>query len=151
MILDLALVSFDTKIVVEESTTTIEIRHTFNECLDSIHKTQRNAYKEVSFSPVPIFESLENDDVDQNEHNALTENHIHRNDVKIETDVIQEEIDFWNSAVIYYVVGSNPPIEVMEGFIRRIWKKYNVDKVALIIKGIYIVRFMSMDNRDKVL
>lgn len=48
-----------------------------------------------------------------------------------------------------YVIRSNHPIQVMEGFIRRIWKNSNVYKVALLKKGIYIVRFLSMDIIDK--
>ncbi|XP_021858773.1 uncharacterized protein [Spinacia oleracea] len=71
--------------------------------------------------------------------------------IEIDFDDIQEEVDFWNSAVVCYVVGANPPINVMEGFIRRIWKHLNVDKVVLVKRGIYLVRFKTMDSRDKVL
>ena len=39
------------------------------------------------------------------------------------------------------VLGANPPYGVIEGFIRRIWKDYSLDKVALIKKGLYLVRF----------
>lgn len=70
--------------------------------------------------------------------------------VQIEIGDIQEEVDFWSSSIICYIVGANPPIHVMEGFIRRIWKKYNVDKVVLVKKGIFLVRFLTMDMRDKV-
>ncbi|XP_056697466.1 uncharacterized protein [Spinacia oleracea] len=62
----------------------------------------------------------------------------------------QEEVDFWSSSIICYVVGANPPIHVMEGFIRRIWKKYYVDKVVLVKKGVFLVRFLTMDMTDKV-
>ncbi|XP_021838838.2 uncharacterized protein [Spinacia oleracea] len=70
--------------------------------------------------------------------------------VQIDLDDIQDEVDFWNSSIICYIIGANPPIHVMEGFIRRIWKKFNVDKVVLVKKGIYLVRFLTMDMRDKV-
>lgn len=39
----------------------------------------------------------------------------------------------------------------MESFIRRIWEKLGIDKIELIIKGVFIVRFISYDNRMKVL
>lgn len=39
----------------------------------------------------------------------------------------------------------------MEGFIRRIWRRMGVDKVASVNKGVFIVRFQSLENRDKVL
>ena len=73
------------------------------------------------------------------------------NPVEIELEDIQEEVEFWMSAVICYVVGANPPINVMEGFIRRIWKHLNVDKVIMVKRGVFIVRFLTMDSRDKVL
>lgn len=40
----------------------------------------------------------------------------------------------------------------MEGFIiHRIWRSFNVDKVAMIKKGIYLVMFKAIGTRDKVL
>lgn len=38
----------------------------------------------------------------------------------------------------------------MEGFIGRIWRDQGVDKVALIKKGIYVVRFRFMEKRDSI-
>ena len=38
----------------------------------------------------------------------------------------------------------------MEGFICRIWGNMGVDKVAMVEKVIFIVRFTTMKNRDKV-
>ncbi|XP_057250156.1 uncharacterized protein LOC104890269 [Beta vulgaris subsp. vulgaris] len=70
--------------------------------------------------------------------------------IQIGLDDIQEEVDYWNSAIIYHVLGANPPTMVMEGFVRRIWRNLGVDKVGMVEKGIFIVRFNSMENRDKV-
>lgn len=39
----------------------------------------------------------------------------------------------------------------MEGFIRRIWKQYNVGKVVVVNKGVFIICFDAMDTRDKIL
>lgn len=64
---------------------------------------------------------------------------------------IQDEIEFWNSSIICYVLGANPPIYVIDGFIRRIWKNLGVDKVASISKEMFIVRFTSMESRDTIL
>ena len=49
-------------------------------------------------------------------------------------DDIQGEIDYWNSAIICYVLGANPPSMVMEGFVRRIWRNLGLDKVAMVEK-----------------
>lgn len=39
----------------------------------------------------------------------------------------------------------------MEGFVRRIWKNMGVDKVVVIRKGIFIVRFNKMEKKDRIL
>lgn len=48
--------------------------------------------------------------------------------VKIEFDDVADEIDYWNSSLICYVIGANPPFNVMYGFLNRIWKKAGIDK-----------------------
>ncbi|XP_060961774.1 uncharacterized protein LOC133031984 [Cannabis sativa] len=70
--------------------------------------------------------------------------------VKITLDDIEEEVSFWNSAIVCYVLGANPPLEVLEGFARRDWKE-KVDRVGLISYGIFIIRFASVEKRDNVL
>lgn len=47
--------------------------------------------------------------------------------------------------------GANPLINVIKGFIRRVWGNLGVDKVALVSHGVFIVRFNAMDIRDKVI
>lgn len=59
---------------------------------------------------------------------------------------VQSEVNFWNSSVICFVVGANPPSWVMEGFIRRISRNYGVDKVAMLKNRVCIVRFSSMEK-----
>ncbi|XP_056694797.1 uncharacterized protein [Spinacia oleracea] len=73
------------------------------------------------------------------------------NIVSIDLDDIQEEVDYWNSAIVCAVLGASPPLSVIEGFFRRIWKNLGVDKVVEIEHGVFIVRFLTMENRDKVL
>lgn len=67
--------------------------------------------------------------------------------IQIDFEDIQEEVDFLNSSIVCYVVGANPLIRIMEGFIRRIWKKLNVEEVVLVKEEIYMVRFMEMDSK----
>ena len=75
----------------------------------------------------------------------------HTEPVSIEMEDIQEEIDFWSSSIICYVVGANPPIQVMEGYIRQVWKTFNIVKVATVKKGIFLVRFKAVESRDRLL
>ncbi|XP_010693119.2 uncharacterized protein LOC104906101 [Beta vulgaris subsp. vulgaris] len=71
--------------------------------------------------------------------------------VKIELAEIKSEIDFWASSIYCYVVGSHPPQLVMEGFIRRVWRNMGVDKVIMVKKGMFMVRFKTMEKRDHAL
>ena len=71
--------------------------------------------------------------------------------VHIDIEDIQEELDFWSSSIICYVVGVNPSVQMIHGFLRRAWKAYNVDKVAMIKKVIFLVTFRAMASKDKVL
>ncbi|KAL9227818.1 hypothetical protein vseg_003466 [Gypsophila vaccaria] len=64
---------------------------------------------------------------------------------------VEEEIDYWYQAVVCYILGANPPWEVIEGFIKRIWTKFNIDKISFMIGGVFLVRFKSMDMKEKVL
>lgn len=71
--------------------------------------------------------------------------------VHLEMDDIQEKTEFRKSSIICYDIGSNPPIQVMEDNLRRVWKSLNIDKVAMVKKEMFLVRFHAMDSRDKVL
>ncbi|KAL2922945.1 hypothetical protein RDABS01_014436 [Bienertia sinuspersici] len=71
--------------------------------------------------------------------------------IQIALEDVQPEIDFWQSSVVAFVIGASPPVQVMEGFIRRIWKQYGVDKVINLPKGMYLIRLNTMENRDKIL
>lgn len=76
---------------------------------------------------------------------------INPSEVKIEMNDIQDEFDFSNYSIVCYVVGANPPLSVLEGFVNRVWRNVNVDKVAVIRNGVYIVKFTTMECRDKMI
>ncbi|XP_019237198.1 PREDICTED: uncharacterized protein LOC109217412 [Nicotiana attenuata] len=64
---------------------------------------------------------------------------------------VKEEIEYWQTAVVCFVLGSNPPLTVVEGYFNRIWKDLGIDKVAQIKKGVYMVRFYSNEGRTKAI
>lgn len=68
----------------------------------------------------------------------------------IDLDDIKDEIKFWESSVMCYVLGANPPLSVFEGFIRRIWGEMGIDKIASIGREMFIVRCLNLENRDKI-
>ena len=57
---------------------------------------------------------------------------------------------YWRNAVLCSVLKANRPYEVIEAFIKRIWKDYSIDKVAVIKKGLYLVRFQEYHNAMQV-
>uniref|UniRef100_A0A803Q811 Uncharacterized protein n=1 Tax=Cannabis sativa TaxID=3483 RepID=A0A803Q811_CANSA len=52
------------------------------------------------------------------------------NKVKITMDDIEEDNFFWNSSIVCYVLGANPPLSVLESSTRRLWKE-KMDKVGM--------------------
>ncbi|KAL9237136.1 hypothetical protein vseg_011722 [Gypsophila vaccaria] len=76
-----------------------------------------------------------------------------RNDdmLRIMHEDVEEEIEYWSQAVVCYILGANPPWEVIEGFIRRIWTRFNIDKIYFMPEGVFLVRFKSMEMEEKVL
>ena len=69
---------------------------------------------------------------------------------KIETEDVALEIEYWQSAVICPVLGANPPLEVVEGFFRRIWKTLAIDKICLVKRGVFLVRFTNLGDQLSV-
>ncbi|RAL42573.1 hypothetical protein DM860_011191 [Cuscuta australis] len=67
-----------------------------------------------------------------------------------EDDEINVE-GLWDQAVICYILGANPPLEVVKGFITRIWKEYVVEDVSFHKEGQYIVQFQKAEERDEVI
>lgn len=70
---------------------------------------------------------------------------------KIDFDDAKDEITYWENAIVCFVVGANPPFQVMEGFIRRIWGKLGIDKVATIRNGLFIVRMKMLEQLDAII
>ncbi|XP_062073479.1 uncharacterized protein LOC133777758 [Humulus lupulus] len=91
-------------------------------------------------SPIPILE-----------FDPITDSSRVKDRVKINLEDIEEEVSYWNSALVCYVLGANPPIKVMEGFFHRIWRDSGVDKVSLLAHGVFVVRFHTIEDRDKVI
>ncbi|KAJ8419476.1 hypothetical protein Cgig2_021816 [Carnegiea gigantea] len=61
-----------------------------------------------------------------------------------------QEIDYWRSAIICTVLGRNPPVEIMKGFLNRIWNAYEIDKILLVKKGVFLVRFVHLHDKNLV-
>ncbi|KAL2938353.1 hypothetical protein RDABS01_021802 [Bienertia sinuspersici] len=71
--------------------------------------------------------------------------------VTIDMDDIEDEITYWSSAMICFVLGANPPLPVMSGFCNRIWGKKGLDKVSMVGRGLFLVRFNTFEQCHKAL
>lgn len=68
---------------------------------------------------------------------------------KISKVDIEPEIKFWELIVVCYVSSANPPLHVIDGFGRRIWRDLNIDKVGMVNRGVLLVRFASKEHQDE--
>ncbi|XP_074277007.1 uncharacterized protein LOC141600662 [Silene latifolia] len=71
--------------------------------------------------------------------------------LQIQLEDVEDEIEYWKQAVICFILGANLPWEIVEGFIRRIWTKFNIDKISFMPNGIFLVRFKTMEMKENVL
>lgn len=58
---------------------------------------------------------------------------------------------YWQSSIVCDVLGDNPPIKVMEGFVHRISKNIGIDKIVVLGRGIFLIRFNCQDSMLKVI
>lgn len=82
------------------------------------------------------------EDIEQHENHVSAPSNI----VTIESDDIQDEVEYWSSAIVCYVLGANPPLSVMDGYFRRIWGKLGINKIAMVGRGLFIVRDLILWN-----
>ncbi|XP_074299406.1 uncharacterized protein LOC141630497 [Silene latifolia] len=64
---------------------------------------------------------------------------------------IKQEVAFWNNSVFCYILGANPPAEIIENFVYRIWDQFGIDRVSFLDNGIFLVRFTKFENREALL
>ncbi|KAM6587258.1 hypothetical protein CsatA_009863 [Cannabis sativa] len=127
-----------------------EIRNDFSDWLSIANRTAQDINTGKKVSP-PILRS----NIVRNLENSfeLSEKEVEagsKKKIKIEFEDIAEEVNYWQPSLVCYVIGANPPVNILEGFVRRLWKE-EVVKVGLLAKGIFIIRFQNMDQRDKVM
>ncbi|KAK9750135.1 hypothetical protein RND81_02G175700 [Saponaria officinalis] len=78
---------------------------------------------------------------------ANTESNVR---LRLELADVCEEIEYWSTAVVGYVLGANPTQEVLSGFIKRIWGKFEYDNIFFLQKGVFLVHFKSKEVQAKV-
>ncbi|XP_074318577.1 uncharacterized protein LOC141655393 [Silene latifolia] len=71
--------------------------------------------------------------------------------MQLTMDDVQSEINYWSTAVVCYVLGGNPPWELLSGFVNRLWGKYKYDKVSFLPNGAFLVHFPTLECKNLVL
>ncbi|XP_074300991.1 uncharacterized protein LOC141632336 [Silene latifolia] len=64
---------------------------------------------------------------------------------------VKEELEYWKNSVYGFILGANPPVEVVEGFLKRLWSNYPIDKISFCANGVFLVRFRTNQARHKIL
>lgn len=70
---------------------------------------------------------------------------------RIEAADVQTELEYWKTSVVCYVLGANPPFPIFNGFIKRVWGQYGIDKILMQQNGMFVIRFTTEVGRDTVL
>ncbi|XP_062100864.1 uncharacterized protein LOC133806792 [Humulus lupulus] len=70
---------------------------------------------------------------------------------QVDLEEIAVEASIWNSVVVCMVLGANPPFAVFEGFIKRMWGKLGIERIARLNAGHTLVKFRDEATRDLVL
>ncbi|KAJ8438363.1 hypothetical protein Cgig2_015290 [Carnegiea gigantea] len=61
-----------------------------------------------------------------------------------------DRLSYWSTVVICGALESNPPLEVIKGFVHRIWAGMEINNVLLARKCIFIIRFPSLQDKNTV-
>ncbi|XP_074293423.1 uncharacterized protein LOC141620457 [Silene latifolia] len=64
---------------------------------------------------------------------------------------VADEVKYWDTVVVCYVLGSNPPWELLEGFVKKLWGVYKFDKISFLPNGVFLVRFPNKECQSLVL
>lgn len=78
------------------------------------------------FHPDSVTHNVEQFQNMEGDENVVNREEPDGNLMKIDIEDVQDEINFLNSVIIFYVLGVNPHVHVMEGYFRRVWKSYHV-------------------------
>ncbi|XP_074298893.1 uncharacterized protein LOC141629864 [Silene latifolia] len=71
--------------------------------------------------------------------------------VQITHDDVAGEVNYWSTSVFCYILGANPPSNVISGFVKRVWQAQGLDKVSFMPNGIFLARFKTKAQQQAVL
>ncbi|XP_062103313.1 uncharacterized protein LOC133814362 [Humulus lupulus] len=70
---------------------------------------------------------------------------------RVDADEVKVQTANWSSAVICMVLGATPPMNVFEGFIKRVRSHLGIAQIERMTMGLAMVKFNDDATRDQVL
>ncbi|XP_074319673.1 uncharacterized protein LOC141656618 [Silene latifolia] len=64
---------------------------------------------------------------------------------------LKTEVDFWTNSVICYILGANPPWDIVKNYVYRIWDQFGIDRVSFLDNGVFIVQFIKSGGKEALL
>ncbi|XP_074293205.1 uncharacterized protein LOC141620164 [Silene latifolia] len=64
---------------------------------------------------------------------------------------IHNEVEFWKKYVYCYILGANPPWEIIEDYVYQVWQEFKIDRVSFMDNGIFLVRLQSSECKEALL
>ena len=104
-------------VVNEEDTEHGTVANDITEWADLVEKAEQDAACGKQILP-PILRS----DLKLNGAENSNVEKLEPKEVRITEEDIEDEVNFWKPSIVGFVAGANPPLHVLEGFVRRIWK-----------------------------
>ncbi|XP_074306340.1 uncharacterized protein LOC141641582 [Silene latifolia] len=71
--------------------------------------------------------------------------------LRLTSEDVAGELKFWSTSVVCYILGANPPSSVLNGYVKRVWQGFGVDKIAFMPNGLFLVRFKTKEKQQLVL
>ena len=72
-------------------------------------------------------------------------------EVEIEDEDVEEELKYWESALIIYVIGGELSMNAVKNFMIKFWNFIQLPEVYYNDEGYFILRFKAMKDKEEVL
>ncbi|XP_074306336.1 uncharacterized protein LOC141641578 [Silene latifolia] len=71
--------------------------------------------------------------------------------LKFTEEDVKDELLYWKNSIYGFALGANPPVEVVEGFLKRMWAKFPINKISFCPNGVFLVRFKTSAAKEAIL
>ncbi|CAK8576489.1 unnamed protein product [Lathyrus sativus] len=72
-------------------------------------------------------------------------------EIEIEQEDIETEVQFWDNALILYVVGEDLSMNTVKNFMQKMWNFVKIPDLYYHDEGYFLLRFNSHEDRDVVM